>query len=77
MTKPLAPIAPPAKWLQVLAKAGAARFEKDSKQQTVRFARSASAAAMSGGTLTVPVVEIDGQRFPTRLRDEALAAKRK
>ncbi len=43
MVKPLAPIAPPAKWLQVLAKTGAARFEKDSKTQTVRFARGGTA----------------------------------
>jgi hypothetical protein len=81
VTKPLAPIAPPAKWLQVLAKTGAAKFEKDTKAHTVRFSR-ATAQANGPATppangATVPVVEIDGMRFPTRLRDEALAARRK
>jgi DNA-binding response OmpR family regulator len=76
LTKPIAPIAPPSKWLQVLAKTGAAKFEKDSKTKTVRFARNGS-AAVSSSEAVVPVVEIDGNRFPTRLRDEALAAKRK
>jgi hypothetical protein len=74
MVKPLAPIAPPAKWLQVLAQTGAGRFEKDSKARTVRFARgggSASGAAMG----QVPIVEIDGKRYPTRLRGEALSAR--
>jgi CheY-like chemotaxis protein len=85
MSKPLAPIAPPSKWLQVLAKTGAAKFEKDSKTRTVRFGRSSTPGAANGvggcasmlGTGAVPVVEIDGMRYPTRLRDEALAAKRK
>ena len=79
VTKPLLPIAPSAKWLQVLAKTGAARFEKDSKSRTVRFF---TPLRTSNGSPTppagpVPVVEIDGMRYPTRLRDEALAAKRK
>jgi CheY-like chemotaxis protein len=77
VTKPLAPIAPPAAWLQVLAKTGAARFEKDSKSHTVRFARASGGAALPSSTAVVPIVEIDGTRYPTRLRDEALAAKRK
>ena len=80
VTKPLAPIAPPARWLQVLAKTGAARFEKDSKSMTVRFARLATNGTHNGAGSSsgvVPVVEIDGTRYPTRLRDEALAAKRK
>jgi len=78
LVKPLEPIAVPAQWLQVLAKTGAARFEKDSKTHTVRFARSGVALdeRMANAT-AVPVVEIDGNRYPTRLRDEALAAKRK
>jgi hypothetical protein len=84
MSKPVAPIAPPSKWLQVLAKTGAAKFEKDSKNRAVRFGRSTTpggngnggAAGLMAGT-AVPVVEIDGMRYPTRLRDEALAAKRK
>ncbi|MGN6367280.1 MAG: response regulator transcription factor [Phycisphaerae bacterium] len=76
LVKPIAPIAPPSKWLQVLAKTGAARFEKDSKSNTVRFTRNGGSPAGNGDAV-VPVVEIDGNRFPTRLRDEALAAKRK
>ncbi len=76
LVKPIAPIAPPSKWLQVLAKTGAARFEKDSKTNTVRFIRNGSNPAGNGDAV-VPVVEIDGNRYPTRLRDEALAAKRK
>ena len=75
VTKPLAPIAPPARWLEVLAKTGAARFEKDSKAHTVRFARPASAEGATAIGGAVPVVEIDGTRYPTRLRDEALAAR--
>jgi DNA-binding response OmpR family regulator len=77
VTKPLAPIAPPAAWLQVLAKTGAARFEKDSSHHTVRFARAPGNTPAAAGCCSVPVVEIDGNRYPTRLRDEALAAKRK
>jgi DNA-binding response OmpR family regulator len=84
MSKPVAPIAPPSQWLQVLAKTGAAKFEKDSKHKAVRFGRSAVGGGVNGvpagtpaGGGTVPVVEIDGMRYPTRLRDEALAAKRK
>jgi DNA-binding response OmpR family regulator len=77
VTKPLAPIAPPAAWLQVLAKTGAARFEKDTSNHTVRFARAPGNAPVPAGCCSVPVVEIDGNRYPTRLRDEALAAKRK
>jgi len=79
MTKPVAPIAPATKWLQVLAKTGAAKFEKDSKTRTVRFGRSTvpSGASIVPNGGSVPVVEIDGMRYPTRLRDEALAAKRK
>lgn len=84
MSKPLAPIAPPSKWLQVLAKTGAAKFEKESKTRTVRFGRLSTpgtngvgGAASMLSTGAVPVVEIDGMRYPTRLRDEALAAKRK
>jgi hypothetical protein len=75
MVKPIAPIAPPAEWLQVLAKTGAARFEKDSKGRTVRFSRAGSIPAGTVGE--VPVVEIDGNRYPTRLRGEALAGKRR
>jgi CheY-like chemotaxis protein len=75
VTKPLAPIAPPAKWLEVLAKTGAATFEKDSKAHTVRFARPAGADGSAASGPSVPVVEIDGTRYPTRLRDEALAAR--
>jgi DNA-binding response OmpR family regulator len=77
VTKPLAPIAPPATWLQVLAKTGAARFEKDTSNHTVRFARAPGNVPVTAGCCCVPVVEIDGNRYPTRLRDEALAAKRK
>ena len=79
-TKPLAPIAPPARWLQVLAKTGAARFEKDTKSQTVRFSRPSAMGAtdpLLNNPGTVPVVEIDGARYPTKLREEALAGKRK
>ncbi|HUO08888.1 MAG TPA: response regulator [Phycisphaerae bacterium] len=76
LARPIAPIAPPSKWLQVLAKAGAAKFEKESKTNTVRFSRNGG-AAVSSAEAVVPVVEIDGNRVPTRLRDEALAAKRK
>ncbi len=75
MVKPLAPIAPPSRWLQVLAKTGAGLFEKDSRKQTVRFARGGNAVGAAAGQ--VPVVEIDGNRYPTRLRGEALAARRK
>src|SRR5262245_12124632 len=63
------PIAPPAQWVQVLAKTGAARFEKDTKSQTVRFARLAGSGTVNGaemGAGVVPVVEIDGTRYPTR-----------
>jgi CheY-like chemotaxis protein len=77
VTKPLAPIAPPAKWLEVLAKTGAARFEKDSRAHTVRFTRPASTEGAAAASTSVPVVEIDGTRYPTRLRDEALAARQK
>ncbi|HVS71649.1 MAG TPA: response regulator [Phycisphaerae bacterium] len=75
VTRPLAPIAPPARWLQVLAKTGASRFEKDSRSHVVKFTRPAGrdGAVVKGSS--VPVVEIDGNRYPTRLRDEALAAK--
>jgi DNA-binding response OmpR family regulator len=76
------PLAPPARWLQVLAKTGAARFEKDTKSQRVRLTRIDGVTPSTNGSpstfgSSVPVVEIDGQRFPTRLRDEALAAKRR
>ncbi len=71
------PIAPPAKWMEVLAKTGAARFEKDSKAHVIRFSRLGTRPAADAPAGPVPVVEIDGTRFPTRLRDEALAAKRK
>ncbi|MCL2646308.1 MAG: response regulator [Phycisphaerales bacterium] len=64
-------------WLQLLAKTGAARFEKDSTARTVRFTRTLGVDGEVAPTPTVPVVEIDGTRYPTRLRDEALAAKRK
>ncbi len=77
VTKPLAPIAPPAKWLEVLAKTGAATFEKDSKAHTVRFACPAGSDGTAAAGPSVPVVEIDGTRYPTRLRDEALAARQK
>jgi CheY-like chemotaxis protein len=76
MVKPLAPIAPPAKWLQVLAKTGAARFEKDTRTKTVRFARGGDGIAADGAIGQVPIVHIDGNRYPTRLRGEALAARR-
>ena len=58
-------------WLHMLGKIGATSFEKDSKTRTVRFARTIS------DSTSVPVVEFDGTRYPTRLRDEAIAAKRK
>lgn len=76
LVKPVPAIAPPPRWLQVLAKTGAAKFEKDSKAHVVRFTRN-GAAPQASANGTVPVVEIDGARYPTRLRDEALAAKRK
>jgi CheY-like chemotaxis protein len=75
MVKPLAPIAPPSRWLQVLAKTGAGLFEKNSRTRTVRFARGGNAVGAVAGQ--VPVVEIDGNRYPTRLRGEAMAARRK
>jgi len=75
-TRQQPPIAPPPRWLEVLAKTGAARFEKDTKSRIIRFSRSATPGPTPGAG-PVPVVEIDGTRFPTRLRDEALAAKRK
>ncbi|HVX83509.1 MAG TPA: response regulator [Phycisphaerae bacterium] len=75
VTRPLAPIAPPARWLQVLAKTGASRFEKDSRTHVVRFTRPAGRDGAVVHGSSVPVVEIDGNRYPTRLRDEALAAK--
>ena len=62
-----APIAPPSRWLQVLAKTGAVRFEKDSKTQTVRFVRGAGGNGVVPASGPVPVVEIDGLRYPTRL----------
>jgi CheY-like chemotaxis protein len=75
---PAASIAPPSQWLQLLAKTGAARFEKDSKSHTVRFTRLGSnTSPISTSASVVPVVEIDGMRYPTRLRDEAIAARRK
>ena len=77
MVKPLAPIAPPAKWLQVLAKTGAGRFEKDTKTKTVRFARGGGGIGAEVAMGQVPIVDIDGNRYPTRLRGEALAARRK
>ncbi len=81
ISKPLAPIAPPAQWLQVLAKTGAARFEKNTKNQVVRFSRSGGPVnplyTANSANTTVPVVEIDGIRTPNRIRNEALAAKRK
>ena len=81
VSKPLAPIAPPAQWLQVLAKTGAARFEKNSKNNVVRFSRNAGPVnalyTANSTNAVVPVVEIDGIRTPNRLRAEALAAKRK
>ncbi|MCL2641066.1 MAG: hypothetical protein FWD53_09505, partial [Phycisphaerales bacterium] len=58
-------------WLHMLAKTGATSFEKDSKTRTVRFARPII------DSTSVPTVEFDGTRYPTRLRDEAIAAKRK
>jgi hypothetical protein len=76
--KTAAPAAPPAAWLQVLAKTGAARFEKDSAARTVRFTRTIGPSGNGEpAPSSVPVVEIDGTRYPTRNRDEALAAKRK
>jgi DNA-binding response OmpR family regulator len=77
MVKPLAPIAPPAKWLQMLAKTGAGRFEKDTKAKTVRFARGGGRIGAEVTMGQVPIVQIDGNRYPTRLRGEALAARRK
>ncbi len=85
VTKPLAPIAPPAQWIQVLAKSGATRFEKETKTRMVRFTRATGPVGNSGGGASatqafagmVPVVEIDGNRIPNRVRDEALAARRK
>jgi hypothetical protein len=70
-------MAPPWAWMQVLAKTGAARFEKDSRAQTVRFIRPAGGAMPDPNAVRVPVVEIDGTRYPTRSREEALAAKRR
>ncbi len=43
---------------------------------TVRFTRKGNAGTPTQNG-SVPVVEIDGTRYPTRLRDEAIAAKRK
>jgi len=62
----------PQPWLQFLAKTGASSFEKDSKTSTVKFSRVLSAA--SGAS--VPIVSMDGARYPTRSRDEALASKK-
>lgn len=60
------PLAP---WYQFLAKCGISRLEKDSKIGQVRLYRNLNADA------AVPVVTIDGCRTPTRIRDEAIAAR--
>jgi CheY-like chemotaxis protein len=72
---PQVPVATPARWVQLLAKTGAGRFEKDATARTVRFSRSAAnvlnAAPESNGP--VPVVEMQGSRVMVRGRDEAMA----
>ena len=61
-----------ANWYVFLGKTGAAHFDKDSATQTVRLTRPLT------GEHGLPVVSADGSRsYPHRLRDEALAAKRK
>ncbi len=72
LSRPAVPVAPPAKWLEILLKTGAPCFEKDSKARVVRFARQAHSAPPASAA--VPVVEI-GLPANSRLRGEAIAAQ--
>ena len=61
-----------ANWFSFLGKTGAAQFDRDSARHAVRLTRSLE------GELGVPVVSNDGARsFPHRVREEALAARKK
>jgi len=74
LSRPAAPSAPPAKWLEILLKTGASTFEKDSKARFVRFSRQGRTLASAPSGAAVPVVEI-GQPANSRLRPEAVAAQ--
>jgi CheY-like chemotaxis protein len=73
------PVATPARWLQVLAKTGAGRFEKDIQGNTVRFSRpTANVLNAAPADGPVPVVEVQGTRVVGReKKDEALAGERR
>jgi DNA-binding response OmpR family regulator len=67
----------PAKWGEILALTGAARFEKDTGARMVRWARAAGLNAVPASAGAVPVVEVGAAPAAARERDPALAANEK
>ena len=68
----------PAKWGEILALTGAARFEKNTAARFVRWARAAGLNAVPASTGAVPMVEIGvAEAEAARAPDRTLAAHEK
>ena len=71
LSKPIAPLTIPARWLEILSQTGAAVFEKNSKARSVAFSRQEKGPQASLANGAVPVVEVGP--VPTRRKEQPVA----